>query len=59
MDIFGKILRPDGPVVYLRDPARIEVPDDPDNLVSAKTVVFLTAESDIEVDIDVIAGFGD
>lgn len=59
MDIFGKILRPDGQVVYLRDPARIEVPDDPDNLVSAKTVVFLTAESDIEVDIDVIAGFGD
>jgi hypothetical protein len=59
MDIFGKILRPDNTVVYLRDPARIEVPDDPDNLVSAKTVVFLTSEDDIEIDIDVISGFGD
>jgi hypothetical protein len=59
MDIFGRILRPDGRVVYLRDSGRIQIPDDPDNLVSAKTTVFLVSEDDIEIDIDVISGFGD
>lgn len=59
MDIFGRILRPDGRVIYLRDSGRIAIPDDPDNLVSAKTTVFLVSEDDIEIAIDVISGFGD
>jgi hypothetical protein len=59
VDMFGRIMRPDGKLVYLRDPSRIEVPDDPDNMVSAKTVVFLVSEEDIEIDVDVISGFGD
>jgi hypothetical protein len=57
MDIFGKIMRPAGDVVYLRDPARIIVPNDPANLVSPKTVVFLTTEDDIEISIAITAGF--
>jgi hypothetical protein len=59
IDIFGKIIRPDGKVVYLRDPARIEVPNDPAHLVSAKTVIFFVAEEDIEITPEVISGFGD
>jgi hypothetical protein len=59
VDMFGKILRPDGKTVYLRDPARIEVPDDPARFVSAKTVAFFVAEDDIEIGTEVISGFGD
>jgi len=59
IDMFGRILRPDGKVIYVRDAGRIEIPDDPDNLVSAKTTVFLVSEDDIEIDVDVISGFGD
>jgi hypothetical protein len=59
VDMFGKILRPDGKTVYVRDPARIEVPNDPENMVSPKTVVFLVSEDDIEVAAEVVSGFGD
>lgn len=59
IDIFGKILRPDGKVLYVRDPARIEVPNDPAHLVSAKTVIFFVSEDDIEITSEVISGFGD
>jgi hypothetical protein len=59
IDIFGKILRPDGKTVYVRDPARIEVPNDPAHLVSAKTVIFFVSEEDIEITAEVISGFGD
>lgn len=59
VDMFGKILRPDGKTVYVRDPARIEVPNDPENMVSPKTVVFLVSEDDIEIAAEVVSGFGD
>lgn len=59
MDIFGKILRPDGQVVYIRDNARIVVPDDPTHLVSAKTVVFLVSEADIEIEAEIVSSYGD
>jgi hypothetical protein len=59
MDMFGKITRPDNRVIYLRDSSKIDVPNDPENLVSAKTVVFLTSEDDIEIDVMVTSGFGD
>jgi hypothetical protein len=59
VDIFGRILRPDGKTVYLRDPARIEVPNDTEHMVSPKTVVFLVSENDIDITAEVISGFGD
>jgi hypothetical protein len=59
VDMFGKILRPDGQVVYIRDPARIVVPDDPTHMVSAKTVVFLTSVEDIEIAPEIISSYGD
>jgi hypothetical protein len=59
MDIFGSVLRPDGKVVYIRDPERITIPDDPARLVSAKTTVFLTTVADINIEPEIISGFGD
>jgi hypothetical protein len=59
MDIFGSVLRPDGKVVYIRDPERITIPDDPSRLVSAKTTVFLTTVDDINIEPEIISGFGD
>jgi ABC-type metal ion transport system substrate-binding protein len=57
--MFGKILRPDGNISYIRDGARIVVPDDPTNMVSAKTVVFLTSVEDIEIAPEIISSYGD
>lgn len=59
LDIFGKIQRPDGQIVYLRNAAGIEIPNDPDNLVSAKTTVFYVSEDDIEIGVEVLSGFND
>jgi hypothetical protein len=59
LDIFGRILRPDGQIVYLRNNERIIVPNDPENLVSPKTVVFFVSEDDIEIAPEVISGYGD
>jgi hypothetical protein len=59
LDIFGRILRPDGQIVYLRNNERIIVPNDPENLVSPKTVVFFVSEADIEIAPEVISGYGD
>jgi hypothetical protein len=59
IDMFGKILRPDGNISYIRDGARIVVPDDPTHMVSAKTVVFLTSVEDIEIAPEIISSYGD
>ena len=62
IDIFGRILRPDGRIVSVRDPARIVIPTDPDNLVSPKTTVFYVNEDDIEIGIvgvEALSGFSD
>lgn len=59
IDLFGKLRRPDGKIVYLRNAAELQIPDDPDNLVSAKTTVFYVSEEDIEIGIEVLSGFND
>jgi hypothetical protein len=62
IDIFGRIIRPDGRMVGVRDAARIVIPNDPDNLVSPKTTVFYVNEDDIEigiVGIEALSGFSD
>ncbi len=40
IDMFGRIRYPDGTAAYLRDSEVLEVPDDPGNMVSARTVQF-------------------
>lgn len=59
LNIFGKIQRPDGQIVYLRNAAGIDIPTDPDNLISAKTTVFYVGEEDIEIGVEVLSGFSD
>ncbi len=49
IDMFGKIRRPDGTIVYLRDPATLVIPDDPTRLVTGRTTVFLVGEDDVSV----------
>lgn len=57
IDMFGKILRPDGTVAYVRDFSRLEIPDDAARMVSPRTTVFLTSVSDVSVASEVITGF--
>lgn len=57
IDMFGKILRPDGAVAYLRDFSKLEIPNDPERLVTPKTTVFLTTEEDVSIGVEVVTGF--
>lgn len=57
--ILGQIVRPDGKSVYLQSADAIEIPNDPDNLVSPKTTVFYVNEDDIEIGVEVLSGFSD
>jgi hypothetical protein len=57
IDMFGRIIRPDGKTIYMRDFSKIVIPNDPERLVSPKTTVFLTDVDDISIAIEVVAGF--
>lgn len=57
IDMFGKILRPDGKTVYLRDFSRLEIPNDPERLLTPKTTAFLTSVDDISISTEVVSGF--
>jgi len=56
VDMFGRIRRPDGQNVYLRDPHRLVIPHDPARLVTGRTTAFLVGPDDISVS-SVTAGF--
>ncbi|NDD52790.1 hypothetical protein EBZ39_02750 [bacterium] len=56
IDMFGKILRPDGSYEYVRDANKLIVPNDPERLVTGRTTVFLTGEDDISISV-IVAGF--
>jgi hypothetical protein len=43
-------------VPYLRNSAVLQIPDDPDNLVTGRTTAFLTSADDVSVSV-VVAGF--
>lgn len=58
IDMFGKILRPDGTVAYLRNNTLLTIPNDPQRLVTGRTTVFLVGEDDISIS-SVAAGFTD
>lgn len=49
MDIFGKIRRPDGKYVYIRDPSVISIPNDPANGVTARTTVFYLDPANVAI----------
>lgn len=51
LDLFGRIRRPDGTLLYLRDDEVLRVEDDPARLVTANTVQFFLEPEDITVSI--------
>lgn len=52
VDMFGRIRYPDGTEKYLRSPEVLEVPDDPANMVTAKTVQFYVEPEDIVITVE-------
>jgi hypothetical protein len=56
IDMFGRIRRPDGTTQYVESSAILEIPDDPQRLVTGRTTVFLVSEEDIAIS-EVAAGF--
>jgi hypothetical protein len=51
LDLFGRIRRPDGSVQYLRSAEALVIPDQPESMVTAKTVQFYSELSDISVNV--------
>lgn len=56
VDLFGRIRRPDGTTHYVRSNTLLQIPHDPDRLVTGRTTAFLVGVDDIAVSI-VAAGF--
>jgi hypothetical protein len=56
IDMFGRIRKPDGQNIYLRDNTLLEVPHNPAELITGRTVVFLTRPEDVSVS-TIVAGF--
>jgi hypothetical protein len=56
IDMLGRIRRPDGSTVYVRDPAVLAIPNDPARLVTGRTTVFLVGVDDVSVSVGA-AGF--
>lgn len=58
IDMFGRIRRPDGTTQYVEGSALLEIPDDPQRLVTGRTTAFLVSADDISIS-EVAAGFTD
>lgn len=56
IDMFGRILRPDGKATFVRDNTVLHIPHDPQRLVSGKTTAFLVAEEDVSISVS-LAGY--
>jgi hypothetical protein len=56
IDMFGKILRPDGSATYLRDNTLLTIPTDPARMVTGRTTAFLTGVEAVEITV-VTAGY--
>lgn len=56
IDMFGRIRKPDGQLVYIRDNTLLQIPDNPQHLITGRTVAFLTSPDDVSVTA-VTAGF--
>lgn len=51
IDIFGKIRRPDGTIKPIRSTELLEVPYEPQNMVTSRTVAFLLEPSDVTISV--------
>lgn len=49
IDMFGQIRRPDGSTIPLRSTEVIEIPDEPQNMVTAKTTMFILDPADVAI----------
>jgi hypothetical protein len=58
VDMLGRLRYPDGSTVWLRDSEVIEVPDDPGNMVTARTVQFFADPSQIGVSVTTTGASG-
>lgn len=56
IDMFGRIRRPDGQIVFVRDNTILQIPYDPTRMVTGRTTAFLVSEKDINISV-VPAGF--
>lgn len=56
IDMFGRIRRPDGSNIYVRDNTILTIPHQPDNLATGRTTAFLTSPADVAVSVTT-AGF--
>lgn len=56
IDMFGRIRRPNGSNIYVRDNTILKIPNQPDNLVTGRTTAFLTSPDDVSVSVTT-AGF--
>jgi len=55
VDMYGQILRPDGTIKSLRSSEVLIVPDEPENMISARTVVFFSDPEDIQISAAAVA----
>lgn len=51
IDMFGRIRKPDGTTMYVRDNTILRLPNDPDSLVTSKTTAFLTSPADVTISV--------
>ena len=51
IDMLGRIRYPDGSVRYLRDTEVLSIPDDPEKMVSPRTVQFFVTEADVGISV--------
>lgn len=49
VDVLGRLLRPDGTFRLIRSTETLQVPDEPERMVSARTVVFFLSPDDIAI----------
>lgn len=54
IDMFGRIVRPDGQTVYVRSDETLLIPDQPDKMVTARTTVFLLDPANVGVTTTVV-----
>ncbi|NDD52302.1 hypothetical protein EBZ39_00220 [bacterium] len=56
IDMFGRIRKPDGQNVYVRDNTLLQIPNNPEHLITGRTTAFLTRPEDVSIT-SVTAGF--
>lgn len=56
VDMFGRIRKPDGQNIYIRDNMLLQIPHNPQHLITGRTTAFLTSPADVSVT-TVTAGF--